>query len=157
MQQHGNFQELFPKYSAFAFQFGVVGMGVLIALGAFFEDNYNISGILGVLIVTSLSIPFLALNTILIASLSIEYRFRDINLTDIRRSLIYYTALVGAALLGAEEYTFALATLLGTLAAHAMYRRQSRLKPSLIAFGAHHFIRTFWTLRWVLVLSLIHI
>jgi len=40
IQDHARFQELVPRYSAFAFQFGLIGMIVLIMIGFAFEAIY---------------------------------------------------------------------------------------------------------------------
>ena len=151
INKYDNFEKIFPQYSAFAFQFGLLGMVILFGLGGIFQAIYEIPRLWAVLLVTGLSIPFLSLNTVLIASLSINYRFREINLIDMFRSFIYYIALLVAAILGAEGYTIAFATLFGTLVAHFLLLKKVKIAPSYFTFRATQFIETMWLLRWVLL------
>ncbi len=151
IQSHDRFEELFPRYSAFAFQFGLLGAAILFGIGALFEQVYTTPELFAVIALTSFSVPFLAINTTLIASLSIHYRFRDINLNDIRRSIVYYSVLVGAALLGADAYSMAIATVTGALVVHLLLLRLTGARPEYFALRPREFIETFATLRWVLL------
>jgi len=151
IQNRDRFEELFPDYSAFAFQLGCLGSIVLVFLAAVFQHIYEVPNLFAVLVVTSLSVPFIASNTTLNAGLSTKLRFRDLNIIEIKRSFLYYGVLVTAALLGFEGFTMAIALLCGALAAHVMLRRQNTVRPSYTLPDFKTFITLFVTLRWVLL------
>lgn len=130
IQKGENFDELFPEYSALAFQFGIVGGLILICLGFGLQFYYGMPELFPVLVITALSVPVLAANTILIADLSHAFRFRSINQAEIYRSLIYATVLVSAAWLGADFLTVAIATSIAALFAHVYLRRLARRSPT---------------------------
>ena len=151
IQNHARFDTLFPLYSAFAFQFGLLGAVLLVGIGAVFQQVYMTPLLFPVLCLTSLSVPLLAVNTTLVASLSVNYRFREINLNDIIRSLIYYSVLVGVALLGAGVFTMAIAAVVGAFSAHLLLRRASGLRPMYFQLRLREFAENFVTLRWILL------
>ncbi|PTR11627.1 O-antigen/teichoic acid export membrane protein [Cereibacter azotoformans] len=153
IQSATHFPELFIRYSAFAFQFGLIGSMFLIILGWVFAETYDMPQLCAVLVITGLSVPLLSVNTTLAAGLSLSYRFRDINTVDIKRSLIYYFALVSIALLGAEALTMAVAMLIANVAAHLLLLRQSALLPSYFKLRPRDFAITLGTLRWVILSS----
>jgi len=126
IQDHARFQELVPRYSAFAFQFGLIGMIVLIMIGFAFEAIYPAQlELFWVIVLSSLIIPITPLNTIRVASLSTHYRFREINVNDMQRSLFYYVILILLALAGAGVYSIALAMLAGTIMQYFLLRRRT--------------------------------
>jgi O-antigen/teichoic acid export membrane protein len=151
IQNTDRFEELFPSYSAFAFQFGLVGSLVLILLAVMFQQFYDMPYLFAVLCVTSLSVPFLASNTTLNAGLSVKLRFRDMNVIEIKRSFLYYGVLICAALLGAEGFTMAIALVSGALVTHVMLRRHNAVRPRYFTLNVRSFLDIFVTLRWVLL------
>lgn len=151
IQNTDRFEELFPSYSAFAFQFGLVGSLVLVLLAVMFQQFYDMPHLFAVLCVTSLSVPFLASNTTLNAGLSVKLRFRDMNVIEIKRSFLYYAVLICAALLGAEGFTMAIALVSGALLAHVMLRRHNAVRPRYVTLDVKTFFDIFVTLRWVLL------
>lgn len=151
IQNTDRFEELFPSYSAFAFQFGLVGSLVLVLLAVMFQQFYDMPHLFAVLCVTALAVPFLASNTTLNAGLSVELRFRDMNVIEIKRSFLYYCVLICAALLGAEGFTMAIALVSGALVAHVMFRRYNVVQPRYFTLDVKTFLDIFVTLRWVLL------
>ncbi|MDT8328396.1 MAG: oligosaccharide flippase family protein [Roseovarius sp.] len=151
IQNTDRFEELFPGYSAFAFQFGLLGSLVLLLLAALFQHVYEMPYLFAVLCVTSLSVPFLASNTTLNAGLSVKLRFRELNVIEIKRSFLYYCVLVSAALLGAEGFSMAIALVTGAVAAHLLLRRNNAVRPCYFVLNVRTFFGLFVTLRWVLL------
>ena len=151
IQSTTRFSDLFRSYSAFSFLLGIVGTGVLISIGAIFSKLYEIPELFLVLVVTSFAIPFMSINTTLIAGLSLNYRFRDINIVDIKRSLFYYFVLIAVALLGAEELTMAIALAIGTLVMHILLLQRSGLRPTYFRLNPLEFVKIFSALRWVIL------
>lgn len=151
IQNTDRFEELFPSYSAFAFQFGLVGSLVLVLLAVMFQQIYDMPHLFAVLCVTSVAVPFLASNTTLNAGLSVKLRFRDMNVIEIKRSFLYYGVLICAALLGAEGFTMAIALISGVLVAHVMLRRHNTVRPRYFTPDVKTFFDIFVTLRWVLL------
>ena len=151
IQNTDRFEELFPSYSAFAFQFGLVGSFVLVLLAVMFQQIYDMPHLFAVVCVTSLAVPFLASNTTLNAGLSVALRFRDMNLIEIKRSFLYYGVLICAGLLGAEGFTMAIALVSGALVAHVMLRRQNAVRPRYVTVDVKTFVDIFIKLRWVLL------
>lgn len=151
IQNTDRFEELFPSYSAFAFQFGLLGSIVLVVLAAVFQQLYDMQNLFAVLCVTSLAVPFLAANTTLNAGLGVKLRFRDMNVLEIKRSFLYYSVLICAALLGAEGFTMAIALVCGAFVAHVMLRRHNTVRPRYFDFDRKSFLEIFITLRWVLL------
>lgn len=142
IQKGENFDELFPEYSALAFQFGIVGGLVLICLGFGMQFYYEMPELFPALVIAAISVPMLAANTILIADLSHSFRFRSINQAEIFRSLIYATVLVSAAWLGANFLTVAIATSVAAIIAHIHLRRLVRHSPTYFRVNT----ATLWTL-----------
>lgn len=151
IQKTDRFEELFPSYSAFAFQFGLIGSVMLVMFALIFQKLYDMPHLFAVLCVTSLAVPFLASNTTLNAGLSVTLRFRDMNVIEIKRSFLYYGVLVCAALLGAEGFTMAVALVFGALVAHMMLRRSNVVQPSYLKLNYRAFVDILVTLRWVLL------
>lgn len=126
IHDYSRFQDLVPQYSAFAFQFGLIGMVVLLVIGFAFEAIYPAQlQLFWVIALSSLIIPIAPLNTIRVASLSTQYRFREINVNDMQRSLFYYAILILVALAGAGVYSIALAMLAGTIVQYFLLRRRT--------------------------------
>lgn len=130
IQKGENFDELFPQYSALAFQFGVIGGLLLICLSFGLQFYFEMPELFPVLVITAVSVPVFAANTILVADLSHTLRFRDINKAEIYRSLIYAAVLVSAAWLGADFLTVAIATSIAALVAHIYLRKLARRSPT---------------------------
>lgn len=151
IQNTDRFEKLFPSYSAFAFQFGLLGSLVLALLAVVFQRLYDMPYLFAVLCITSLSVPFFASNTTLRASLSVQLRFRDLNVIEIKRTFLYYGVLICAALLGAEVFTMAIALVVSTLAAHFVLRRHCAMQPHYFILNLKTFRDQFVTLRWVLL------
>lgn len=151
IQNQQQFKELFPSYSAFAFQFGLLGGMLLIVIGLGLQWFYGVPNLLSVLCVTSLAIPLLASNTTLSASLSASLRFRLLNILQIKESFVYYIALISAAILGAEVFTVAIATVIGALCAHMLLSYYANIKPCYFKFKFQSFFGLFKRLRWVLL------
>jgi O-antigen/teichoic acid export membrane protein len=155
IQNTDRFEELFPSYSAFAFQFGLVGSLVLVLIAGLFQRLYDIPHLFAVLCVTSLSVPFFASNTTLNAGLSVKLRFREMNVISIKRSFLYYGVLICAALLGAEGFTMAIALVSATLAAHVMLLRYNAIPPRYFTLDVKAFLDIFLTLRWVILAAVL--
>lgn len=151
IQNHDRFELLFVSYSAFSFQFGILGAFILLVIGAVFEHFYTTPSLFLVLCLTSVSVPFLAINTTLVAALSVHYRFREINLTDMRRSVAYYSVLICAAVFGAGAYTMAVGAVAGAVVAHVLLLRASGVRPSYCGLEVREFVGIFLKLRWVLL------
>lgn len=151
IQNTDRFEDLFPSYSAFAFQFGLLGSLVLVLLALMFQQIYDMPHLFAVLCVTSLSVPFLASNTTLNAGLSVRLRFRDMNVIEIKRSFLHYGVLICSALLGAQGFTMAIALVSGALIAHVMLRRHNAVRPRYFTGDVKTFLDIFVTLRWVLL------
>ena len=151
IQRHSEFDDLLPQYSAFALYFGVIGMALFLVVGAIFQTIYGLNGLFLVIAVTSLSIPLIAVNTIFVARLSIKYQFRAISFIDILKSLIYYGALILAAIGGLEIFTVACATVVGALT-HLLLLAQ---RVPDVRISARLGFRAFWSiayrLRWVIL------
>lgn len=151
IQKHEQCDKLFPTYSAFSFLFGIFGALILAVVAVVFDQLYGMPDLKWVLWLTCLSVPFIAINTTLIASLSVQYRFKDINVTDMRRSLIYYGVLIAAAVMGAGAYSMALAAVVGALAAHILLLRVVDASSRYFAVTLECFIELVMALRWVLL------
>lgn len=151
IQQQQQFDDLVRDYSAFAFVFGVLGTFVLLAIAMVFQNIYDYDSVFWVIAITSLTIPLVALNSIRIASMSIQLRFRAINLNEMKRALFYYTILVTCAYVGAGEYTVAIATLSGVV---IQYMLLLRLTPNIqirFRLSAVTFFQILKTLKWVVL------
>ncbi|TRD11410.1 hypothetical protein FGU71_05770 [Erythrobacter insulae] len=142
IQKGENFDELFPEYSALAFQFGILGAVILTALGFGLQFYYEMPALFPVLAITALSVPILAANTILIADLSHSLQFRRINQAEIFRSLIYAIILVSAAWWGAGFLTVAIATSFAAIIAHLYLRSLVRQSPTYFRVS----MRAIWNL-----------
>jgi O-antigen/teichoic acid export membrane protein len=151
VRNRNRFEELFPQCSGFTFQFGIIGALILVGVGGAFSKLYSMPELFGVLLLTSLSVPLIAVNTTLVASLSIGYSFREINLSEALKSVAYYTTLVAAAYLGSGIFTVAIATVVGAVVAHLLLRGVSGHCPDYFRFNLREFRRIAFDLRWILL------
>jgi O-antigen/teichoic acid export membrane protein len=142
IQKGDDFERFFEDYSALAFQFGLIGAVILCILGFGMQFYYGIPELFPVLVITAISVPILAANTILIADLSRSFRFKDINKAEILNSFVYTSILVSAAWLGANVFTVAIATVLAAVIAYVYLRKFAADRP------AYFYIRPrkFWDL-----------
>ena len=95
----------------------------------------------------------MASNTILNAGLSVKFRFKDINITDTKRSFIYYGALIAAAVFGAEEFTMSLGLLISAITAHVLLRQKFTYGPLYFQWQFKQFLQMLDKLRWVLLVA----
>lgn len=151
IQKHDQFEKLLPEYSAFGLYFGLLGASILILIGWIFENSYGVAGVFWVIALTSVTVFILPINTIRIAALSIRYRFREINLIEIKRSVIYYLVLIGVALAGAEYFSMAIALVVGTGAHFILLRSATPETRISLKLPFRKFIEIAWTLRLVIL------
>jgi O-antigen/teichoic acid export membrane protein len=141
-----------PSYSAFAFQLGLIGAAVLLVIGLVFQSLYPIHpGLFRVIALTSLTIPAIPMIAVMTAALGLRYRFRDINVAEMQRALVYYLVLVAVALAGAEIYTIALASLAGTALQFVLLRRLTRDVDIRFLLPARQFLAILRELRWIIL------
>ncbi|MFW2541544.1 oligosaccharide flippase family protein [Primorskyibacter sp. 2E107] len=151
ISKHDELEELLPTYSAFALWLGLIGMAIFLVVGLVFEQIYEIRPLFWMIALAGLSLPLKAISTIYIATMSIDYRFRDISLIEVKRSFFYYAVLVGAAALGSEGYTMAVAmAAAGGFAVWLMKRSAPKTKISW-RLAPRTFLRMLVELRWVLI------
>lgn len=151
IQQQERLEELLPEYSAFALWMGLIGLVLLLVTGAVFQSLYDVPGLFTIILVQAISLPLIALSTILIAVLSARLAFRTTNLIEMRRSLAYYAVLIGGAALGTAGFTMALALVTASAWHVAMLARAAapfRIGMRL-SFGRFRALAR--QLRWIIV------
>lgn len=151
IQRHRHFAELLPDFSAFALYFGILGTATLVVIGFAFERIYHIENLAWVISITSLTVFIIPVNAIQMAALGIRYKFREINLVEIKRSFIYYVVLIGAALAGAAYFTMAIALVAGTLAHFFLLKSQTPDTRMNVKLSGQQFIKIAWELRLVIL------
>ena len=109
------FDSIVKEYSAFNFFSGCFGLLVLVILGVYQSNRSNIESLEYVYLLTALSIPILSLATIYKAKLSINLKFKEINLILMIHSLVYYSFAIFLASSGAEIFTIAVSTLVAAI------------------------------------------
>lgn len=150
IQKQAQFPYLMPTYSAFSLYFGALGAVVLLVIGGVFERIYEINNLFWVIAVTSLTVVIAPVNAVQMAALSIKYRFRQLNLLEMKRSVLYYAVLIGAALTGAEYFTMAVASVFGVGLHFFLLRSATPDTPVSFMLTPRQFKEIAWNLRLVI-------
>ncbi|GGH63446.1 oligosaccharide flippase family protein [Frigidibacter albus] len=151
IQQQERLDDLLPEYSAFALWMGLIGFVLLVVTGAAFQSLYDVPGLFPIIFVQALSLPLIAMSTILMAVLSARLAFRTINLIEMRRSLAYYAVLIVGAALGTAGFTMALALVAGAILHLAMLTRAAAPFRIGIRLSFARFRALAWQLRWIII------
>lgn len=155
IQKQGQFVELFPTYSAFALYFGVLGSAILIVIGLIFEQIYHVNNLFWVVSITSLTVVIVPVNAVQMAALSVKYRFREINMVEMQRAVLYYLVLIGAALVGAEYFTMAVAGVVGALFHFVLLKSKTPDSPISFKLSFRQFTEIAWNLRLIIFAGLL--
>lgn len=153
IQQQSKYDNISADYGGFSFYIGITGAIILILISFPMSDLYRMPTLNYVLIISALSIPILSINTLYTAKLSIGLRFKAASGFSVAYSAIYYAILIPLAALGAQEFSIALATLIGTLGLFALYRHrigsvEMNFMPNRDSI--FHMVRT---LKWTILSS----
>lgn len=153
IQQQDRYDEVAGDLGGLAIYLGVIGAILLAAFSHFLSDIYKFPTLIYVLSISALTIPLMVWNSLQMARLNIQMRFKLRSLLTAIQSFLYYLVLIGCAALGYGEYSFAIATLAAAIFLAIVYLR--KIGPAPVKFRVPFFkIKSFFRpLKWTILSS----
>lgn len=155
ISRQNEFDSLIPLYSAFNFILSIIGAFLLIALGFFESNQYDISGLVFVYFITAISIPIISLGSIYSSKLSSELNFKCINVALIIHAFSYYTLTIALAWLGFDIFVIALATFLSAIVQTVFLRYLSSNINVNFTLSFTNFISLLVEFKYVLITTVL--
>lgn len=155
IQRRDEIDDLIPSYTSFSLIVSLLAGVGLIVVGATLADVYSMPDLPGILAVSAISAPFLALNGVQMAQLGAKMRFRSIAALDAGYATIYALSTVAFASLGAQSYSISLGTLASAIAIFCVnlhFTGKIRFAP---VSEWRRIIRVGIDVRWLLVASVL--
>jgi O-antigen/teichoic acid export membrane protein len=151
IQKHDQYQALVRDYTDFSLYMGLIGGGVLVALGLIFGKFYRNPELFYVVGLSALSVPLTSLISIQFARLSIDLRFREMCMIDLYVAATNVAVVVISAYFGARYYSIGLGLVVSTV---LRYFLNTQVAPTLMAsFGLStaRFLAILGQVKWLII------
>src|SRR5258708_5164240 len=123
IQKQDQYQVLVKDYTDFALYMGLIGAGVLVAIGLIFGKFYRNSELFYVIGLSALAVPFTSLISIQFARFSIDLRFREMFAIDFYVAVTNAAVVIVSAYLGARFYSIGLGLVVSTIVRYLLNLR----------------------------------
>jgi len=150
IQKQDQYQVLVKDYTDFALYMGLIGAGVLVAIGLIFGKFYRNSELFYVIGLSALAVPFTSLISIQFARFSIDLRFREMFAIDFYVAVTNAAVVIVSAYLGAKFYSIGLGLVVSTIVRYLLNLRVPTLMPTF-ALSMSKFLEILGQVRWLII------